>query len=974
MADVVVTGTIRRSDQSIPRAGRILFALTQWDFANRIFTAEPVEDVLDGSGAFSITLRSTTDLEGTYNYGVTVRYYDEDTKTTANEYLGQIAVAPTGGPFDIVDLLTIPTNTPDVASVAAQAIAAQAATAANAVQVAADLVDAEAAAATATSVAAAMLALGEIPSLLEWSSNPATNASRATANAAAINAAWTAAAAASSYKGKVVRIGGHKLIPINARLIPPAAGNFFHLQEKSAVLAPIYNDTGGFIRPATIGTAIPGLVMENMTIEAAIDSGTGKPFIGNHIVGLYDDSLFVDFDAKRFQGDQGFLVGGSRSRWENPHGECADTVTGTGLFRFVGGSDTVITNLTGKAPDDGAQFVPLNTGGAGWANLAINRCSYIGGNVYSTLARAIAVLTDTAVTSNINDCRIEGMIGRGTSRQMIARGLNGAIRNLFISATFDATNDTAATGSHQAVYIQGDVRDSEFDLKVSNVRRQLLAVSPYTTLLPVRNQIKIVSPQAPAFNYLQDGTTTFPMVDIDDGTQNYLEADLRCTTQDSGIKVDGGDGLRLVSCDIRDIPNGKWGINHNTGTDVKASMTRAYASGTGEAIRVAVGFEAEFAHSWTTLNGDNVLTPAPVGPEYTTGGDISLTGEVYSGNGTAALPAYSFTSDPDTGMYRSGADTLSWSIAGVRNMTLSASTFILPGVTTEAQAIEVGYGRTGDGQSFIDLIGDATYTDFGARFYRAGGANGVTNITHRGTGDLRIITQEAADLEFWTTNSLRATVTAAGEFVTAGPIHAAAGSAATPSIAFSGDPNTGLYSIAADTIGWAVGGVYNMSRSASTLILKGVSTETQGLEIGSGRSGDGLSYVDLIGDATYTDYGVRLSRAGGANGVASLLHRGTGNLNVNAEDAAAIRLLTSNTARVTVESGGNVGIGTGGPTTTLHVSGPIRCASYTVAGVPSAVTVGAGTMIYVSNETGGAVMAFSDGTDWRRVTDRAVIS
>jgi hypothetical protein len=33
-----------------------------------------------------------------------------------------------------------------------------------------------------------------------------------------------------------------------------------------------------------------------------------------------------------------------------------------------------------------------------------------------------------------------------------------------------------------------------------------------------------------------------------------------------------------------------------------------------------------------------------------------------------------------------------------------------------------------------------------------------------------------------------------------------------------------------------------------------------------------------------------------------------------------------------------------------------------------------GRIIYVSNEAGGAVIAFSDGTDWRRVTDRAVVS
>ena len=46
--------------------------------------------------------------------------------------------------------------------------------------------------------------------------------------------------------------------------------------------------------------------------------------------------------------------------------------------------------------------------------------------------------------------------------------------------------------------------------------------------------------------------------------------------------------------------------------------------------------------------------------------------------------------------------------------------------------------------------------------------------------------------------------------------------------------------------------------------------------------------------------------------------------------------------------------------------------SYTVSTVPSASPPG--QMIYVSNESGGAVPAFSDGTNWRRVTDRAVIT
>jgi hypothetical protein len=46
--------------------------------------------------------------------------------------------------------------------------------------------------------------------------------------------------------------------------------------------------------------------------------------------------------------------------------------------------------------------------------------------------------------------------------------------------------------------------------------------------------------------------------------------------------------------------------------------------------------------------------------------------------------------------------------------------------------------------------------------------------------------------------------------------------------------------------------------------------------------------------------------------------------------------------------------------------------TFSVSGLPSAAQPG--QMIYVSNETGGAVMAFSDGTNWRRITDRQIVS
>jgi hypothetical protein len=61
------------------------------------------------------------------------------------------------------------------------------------------------------------------------------------------------------------------------------------------------------------------------------------------------------------------------------------------------------------------------------------------------------------------------------------------------------------------------------------------------------------------------------------------------------------------------------------------------------------------------------------------------------------------------------------------------------------------------------------------------------------------------------------------------------------------------------------------------------------------------------------------------------------------------------------------------PIKQLKVDAPFPSFSTTVAGAPAAATY-EGYVIYVTDETGGATLAFSDGTNWRRTTDRAIIS
>jgi hypothetical protein len=78
------------------------------------------------------------------------------------------------------------------------------------------------------------------------------------------------------------------------------------------------------------------------------------------------------------------------------------------------------------------------------------------------------------------------------------------------------------------------------------------------------------------------------------------------------------------------------------------------------------------------------------------------------------------------------------------------------------------------------------------------------------------------------------------------------------------------------------------------------------LEIGASRTATGLAFLDLIGDTTYTDYGLRLIRYNdnNQNSQSYLTHRGTGTLNIRTEDAAAIGFTTNGTQRGYIDSAG----------------------------------------------------------------------
>ena len=129
---------------------------------------------------------------------------------------------------------------------------------------------------------------------------------------------------------------------------------------------------------------------------------------------------------------------------------------------------------------------------------------------------------------------------------------------------------------------------------------------------------------------------------------------------------------------------------------------------------------------------------------------------------------------------------------------------------------------------------------------------------------------------------------------------------------FNGDGgNTYIDEVASGQLRLVAGGTEAMKfYSSGAIDMYGGSTTTRSINIGANRSGNGYSYIDLVGDATYSDFGARFIRENtGPNTGTAIEHRGTGVLSLNAKDAGSVRFYTSNTERVRIDSSGNMSIG-----------------------------------------------------------------
>ena len=311
----------------------------------------------------------------------------------------------------------------------------------------------------------------------------------------------------------------------------------------------------------------------------------------------------------------------------------------------------------------------------------------------------------------------------------------------------------------------------------------------------------------------------------------------------------------------------------------------------------------------------NVSGNLSVGTISTSGGGFSVPGNLTGGiirtssNGTAAVPAYTFSNDLSSGMFIPFPNNLAWATAGNERMRISATG-------------RVGIGNQ-DPLTTLDVTGTARITSTLSA--------GATTVTSLNAGSGAITTTGSLSTGDATVTSLNA---GSGAITTTGAV---SGGATTVTSLAAGSGNittTGSLSTGAATVTSLNAGTGTIT---TTGILTTGSANVSSLDAGTGNiTTTGNIFVNRLVSSGY----------GSAAQPVIGFEESTIKDGIFRPGAGSLGFSTAGNERMRISGTGRVGIGNQDPLTTLDVTGSARITSTLSAG---------GTTVTSLNATSGAI-------------------
>jgi hypothetical protein len=234
-----------------------------------------------------------------------------------------------------------------------------------------------------------------------------------------------------------------------------------------------------------------------------------------------------------------------------------------------------------------------------------------------------------------------------------------------------------------------------------------------------------------------------------------------------------GDGGMTAALEITDgtvsLPGLAFGLDPNTGLYRPATDTLSVTAGG----TLVAGF---------TLQGAN--------PQFTVAA------------GVVGAPSLAFEGDLNTGLYRVGADSIGVSVGGALALTVGGSS-----ITSALTHIFTAVGSSG---TTAPLRISNTLPVFMLDETDGGANQRYTRIYNNGAVFFIDLLNDAGDSSNSVFSVTRSGITVGNATWGVTQHLSAAGAVGTPVYSFSGDSNTGLYSISADTLGITCGGTQTL--------------------------------------------------------------------------------------------------------------------------------------------------------------------